>query len=107
MNCIPEALGGIEDHVHLLIGLRATHRLADVVRDIKAYSSRWVHDGRLDSAFGWQEGYGAFTVSARLTEQVRNYIGNQEEHHRVQSFQEEYLQLLHEGMVEYDERYVW
>ena len=54
-----------------------------------------------------KEGYGAFTVSARLLEQVRNYIGNQEEHHRRQSFQQEYIGLLHEGMVEYDEKYLW
>lgn len=104
---VAEAIGGVEDHIHLLIGLRATHCLADVVRDIKSNSSRWVHDEADDKFFAWQEGYGAFTVSAQLTTQVREYIANQEKHHHIRSFQEEYLDFLKRGMVEYDERYLW
>jgi putative transposase len=104
---VAEAIGGVEDHIHLLIGLRATHCLADVVRDIKSNSSRWVHDEAGDKSFAWQEGYGAFTVSAQLTTQVREYIANQEKHHHLRSFQEEYLDFLKRGMVEYDERYLW
>jgi len=64
VNGVPEAIGGIADHVHLLIGLRATACLADVVRDVKAVSSRWVHEEIGERTFAWQEGYGAFTVSA-------------------------------------------
>ncbi|HAV61861.1 MAG TPA: IS200/IS605 family transposase [Verrucomicrobiales bacterium] len=107
LNGIPEAIGGVEDHVHLLLGLRATHCLADVIRDLKANSSGWVHKETGDPAFAWQEGYGAFTVSAQLTGQVREYIAKQEEHHRVRTFQEEYVEFLKRGMVEYDERYLW
>lgn len=104
---IPESIGGVEDHVHLLLGLRATHCLADVVRDIKANSSRWIHEDVGGKPFAWQEGYGAFTVRAQLAGKVREYIAGQEEHHRVRSFQEEYVDFLKRGMVEYDERYLW
>jgi REP element-mobilizing transposase RayT len=104
---VSEAIGGVEDHVHLLIGLRATHCLADVVRDIKANSSRWIHEDVGDKPFAWQEGYGAFTVSAQLRAKVREYIAGQEEHHRLRSFQEEYVDFLKRGMVEYDEKYLW
>jgi putative transposase len=104
---IPEGIGGVEDHVHLLVGLRATHCLADVVRDIKANSSGWVHTDIGDRSFAWQEGYGAFTVSAQNTPAVREYIRNQEEHHRTRTFQEEYVEFLKRGMVDFDERYLW
>ena len=104
---VPEAIGGIADHVHLLIGLRATACLADVVRDIKGVSSRWVHEEIGDRAFAWQEGYGAFTVSVSQRDVVRAYIARQEEHHRKRTFQEEYVELLKRSGVEYDERYLW
>ncbi len=104
---VPEAIGGVADHVHLLIGLRATARLSDVVRDLKAVSSRWVHDEVGDRGFSWQEGYGAFTVSASQLEAVRAYIAGQEVHHQRRTFQEEYLELLKKSGVNYDERFVW
>ena len=104
---VPEAIGGVADHVHLLIGLRATARLADVRRDLKAGSSRWVHDEIRERAFTWQEGYGAFTVSASQREEVREYIARQEEHHRKRTFQEEYVELLQRSGVEYNGLYLW
>lgn len=104
---VPEAIGGVADHVHLLIGLRATACLADVVRDVKAVSSRWVHESKGVSAFAWQEGYGAFTVSPSQREAVREYIAKQDEHHRKRSFQEEYIEFLERSGVEYDEAYLW
>ena len=103
----PEVVGGMADHVHLLIGLRANHTLADVLRDIKSASSHWVHDTVGVRGFAWQDGYGAFTVSASLIERVRSYIAHQEEHHRQKTFQEEYLGFLRQCGVEYDERYLW
>lgn len=103
----PEAIGGVDDHVHLLLGLPATACLANVVRDIKAVSSKWVHDEIGDRAFAWQEGYGAFTVSPSHRDVVRDYIARQEEHHRKRTFQEEYLELLRRCGVEFDERYLW
>ena len=104
---IAEAIGGVDDHVHLLIGLRATHCLADVVRDVKAVSSRWAHDEVGVRDFAWQEGYGAFTVSPSQRETVRLYIAQQDEHHRCRTFQEEYTELLQRSGVEDDERFLW
>lgn len=104
---VPEAIGGVADHVHLLIGLRATHSLAEVVRDVKAVSSRWAHDELGIAAFGWQEGYGAFTVSSSQCGAVREYIAAQEDHHRKRLFQEEYVEFLERSGVEYDERFLW
>jgi putative transposase len=100
-------VGGVADHVHLLLGLRATHRLADVVRDLKRVSSAWIHEVIGDKEFEWQDGYGAFTVSASLTETVKNYIARQEEHHARKSFQEEYLEFLKLSGAGFDERYLW
>jgi len=104
---VPEAIGGVADHVHLLLGLRATACLADVVRDVKAVSSRWVHEEIGERTFAWQEGYGAFTVSASQLGSVREYIAKQEEHHRKRTFQKEYLELLQRSGVEFDGRYLW
>ncbi len=104
---IPENVGGTNDHVHLLVGLRATHRLSDVLMDMKSGSSRWVHEELKVKKFAWQEGYGAFTVSASKIGAVKRYIDNQKEHHRSKTFQEEYMKFLHESGVEFDERYLW
>jgi putative transposase len=107
LNGFPEMIGGIADHVHLLIGLRATHCLSDVMRDLKSASSEWVHEEIRMAIFSWQEGYGAFTVSASNREQVSQYIKRQEEHHRHRTFQEEYRELLKRSGVEFDDRYLW
>lgn len=104
---VPEAIGGTCDHIHLLVGLRATHRLADVVKDIKTSSSRWIHTEIKSKLFAWQTGYGAFTVSVSQIEKVKNYILNQEEHHRKKNFQDEYVELLKLAQVDYDEKYLW
>ena len=104
---IAESVGGTADHVHLLIGLRATHRLADVVRDIKQSSSEWVHQSIPMAIFYWQEGYGAFTVSASQRDVVKRYIARQPEHHLKRTFQEEYRKLLMNSGIEFNERYLW
>ncbi|MCM2358158.1 MAG: IS200/IS605 family transposase [Geobacteraceae bacterium] len=104
---VPECVGGITDHIHLLIGLKATHRLCDVLRDIKVSSSRWVHEAMDLREFAWQDGYGAFTVSENRREAIKLYILNQETHHRTRSFQDEYLAFLRQAGVEFDERYLW
>ncbi|HYY15329.1 MAG TPA: transposase, partial [Gammaproteobacteria bacterium] len=101
------AVGGTADHVHMLVGLRATHCLADVLREIKRPSSQWVHETLGVAEFAWQEGYGAFTVSASGIAAVKRYILRQEEHHRKKTFQEEYVAFLRRSGVEYDERYLW
>ena len=96
----------MSDHVHLLLGLKATHRLADVMRDLKRSSSAWVHENFRLPEFAWQEGYGAFSIGAKDREAVRVYIGNQAEHHRTRTFREEYMAFLRRSGLEYDERYL-
>jgi REP element-mobilizing transposase RayT len=104
---VPECVGGTADHVHLLIGLKATHRLCDVLRDIKVSSSKWIHETQMLPIFSWQDGYGAFTVSDGRREAVKRYIRNQEAHHQTRAFEEEYLTFLRQAGVEFDERYLW
>ena len=104
MGGVAEAVGGVEDHVHLLVGLRGTHCLSEVLRELKASSSAWVHRDVKRPLFAWQDGYGAFTVSQSQRPRVRRYIERQEEHHRRRSFLEEYRELLRRNGVEFDER---
>lgn len=107
MNGVPLAVGGIEDRVHMLIGLRSTHRLDYVARDVKSGSSSWAHDHLGRKKFDWQPGYFGTTVSRSQIERVMRYVLNQEEHHKKQCFQDEYIELLKLNGVAYDERYVW
>jgi REP element-mobilizing transposase RayT len=100
-------VNGVSDHVHLLVSLRTTHHLPEVLRDIKRRTSAWVHEEIGERAFAWQDGYGAFTVSPSMLDTVRHYIGRQEEHHRTRSFREEYVDFLKKHSVAYDERYLW
>jgi REP element-mobilizing transposase RayT len=102
------AAGGMPDHVHLLVSLNKQTAVADAVRDIKSNSSRWIHDTFPKMrGFAWQAGYGAFAVSYSNISRVKKYIAEQAEHHRVRSFQEEFLAYLKRHGMEYDERYVW
>lgn len=104
---VPLAVGGTSDHVHLLVGLKTSHRLDYFLRDVKADSSEWIHREIGKSMFAWQKGYGAFSVSPTSIDPVRKYVLNQETHHRRYSFQEEYLKLLKSSGVQFDERYLW
>ncbi len=106
MDGFPQGIGGVVDHVHLLVGLKATHCLADVLRELKKASSTWVHQKIGLKSFAWQEGYAAFTVSAPAREGVQRYIANQEEHHRVKSYREELIELLEKAGIEYDPKYL-
>ena len=102
------AAGGMPDHIHLLVSLGREVCVADLVRDVKANSSRWVHEAFPDrSRFAWQAGYGAFAVSVSMVPKVRAYIANQERHHRRRTFQDEFREFLTAHAIEWDERYVW
>jgi REP element-mobilizing transposase RayT len=102
------AIGGVEDHAHVLLSLPATLSVAKAVQLIKGGSSKWVHDTFPEhGGFGWQEGYGAFSVSVSHVKNTIAYIQSQAEHHRKRSFQEEFLLFLKKHSIEYDERYVW
>lgn len=102
----PQGVGGVDDHVHLLVGLKATHCLADVLRELKKASSVWVHEQIGLASFAWQEGYAAFTVGATARGSVRQYIAHQEEHHRAKSFREEVVEMLERAGIEYDPKYL-
>ena len=104
----PVIIGGMEDHIHLLLSLPATMPVAKAMQLIKGGSSKWVHETFPDQRlFAWQEKYGAFSVSISQLETITQYIKNQKEHHRRRSFQEEFLMLLKKHRIEFDERYLW
>jgi REP element-mobilizing transposase RayT len=103
-------IGGVEDHLHLLVGLPPTITVSDAVRDIKANASKWINEERERNPgekFEWQIGYGAFTVSYSHLETVQQYIRNQHEHHRVKTFEEEYIELLERHNVKFERRYLF
>jgi len=102
------AIKYMTDHVHILIGYQPSQPLPDLVRDIKANSSRFINEQRwLSGKFRWQEGYGAFSYSHSQINDVIQYINTQEEHHRRASFKEEYLRLLEKFDIEYDSIYLF
>ena len=103
---VPLAVGGTNDHVHCLIGLKSSHRLDYLVRDLKADSSKWIHS-ELKEKFEWQKGYGAFTVSPSGIEKVRQYILNQAIHHRRKTFENEYIEMLDKSHTPYEPEYLW
>jgi putative transposase len=102
---VPETIGGVADHVHLLVGLRATHCLVDFMQELKKATSVWAKDNH-EPTFGWQEGYAAFTVSYTHIHAVKEYIGTQEEHHRATDFVEELKRLLEKNGVQYKPEYL-
>lgn len=107
LDGVPLAIGGVADHVHCLVGLKATHCLADFMRVLKSESSEWIHQELRQPIFQWQEGYGAFTVSPGTRKRVESYLRNQERRHKTKSFQEEYVELLEQAGIKYDEKYLW
>lgn len=102
------AAGGVPDHVHLLVSMGKQESVSDMLRDIKANSSGWIHETFPDRrSFAWQSGYGAFSVSYSQIEVVRGYLAKQQEHHRVKTFQEEFVALLKKHHIEFDEQHIW
>jgi putative transposase len=108
LDCQPIIVGGVEDHVHLLATLSRTCQPAEMVKEVKRGSSLWIkeRDQTLQD-FGWQNGYGIFSLGFSQIKDVRNYIIGQEAHHREASFQEEFRALLLRYEIAFDERYVW
>ena len=102
------AIGGIRDHVHMLLSIPSTLDIAKVMQLIKGNSSKWIHDEfPQHRTFGWQDGYGAFSIGISQVEDTVEYIKHQKEHHRRKTFQEEFIQFLEKHGVEYDPRYIW
>ncbi len=101
-------IGGVADHVHLLCRFGRTHSVAELVRELKRDSSKWIKTQNQElAAFHWQDGYGAFSVSPAHVEPLKKYIADQERHHRRDTFQDEFRRLLRKYDLEWDERYVW
>jgi REP element-mobilizing transposase RayT len=101
-------IGGTDDHVHILAKLKPAESVSQMLNRIKANSSKWINENEKSSVrFAWQEGFAAFTVSESQVEPVRQYIRNQEQHHRRLTFQDELLAFLQRHGVEFDPRYLW
>ncbi len=101
-------INGMPNHVHLLIGTKPTCNLSDLVRDVKANSSKWINEKQLvKGRFEWQTGFGAFTVSQSGVNDVINYIKNQEKHHSVKTFKEEYIDFLKAYEIDYKLDYIF
>ena len=106
-KCHLYRIGGVEDHIHIVTHLHPTVALSSLVKDIKLSSSEYIKQHNLFPNFkGWQEGYGAFTYTVKQKDVLIEYVKNQEEHHRIKTFDEEYLEFLKEHEIDYDERYV-
>ena len=101
------AIGGMRDHIHLLIELSNLDNFSSFVKELKTSSTLWIHKNFPDlKDFAWQEGYGSFSVSYSSVESVKKYIENQEQHHSNMSYDDEFLKFLKLHKVEYDERFV-
>jgi REP element-mobilizing transposase RayT len=104
----PLLINGHKDHVHLLFELNPTSSISEIIQKVKANSSRWVNEqGFINSKFTWQSGYGAFSNSRSHRKRLLKYIENQENHHAMKSFKQEYIELLNEYNVEFNEKYLF
>ena len=102
------AIFAMPDHVHILVGMKPSISISDLVRDIKAGSSKFINDSKwINGKFNWQEGFGAFSYSKSSFDNVVKYILNQEERHKKKKFKEEYLDFLNKFDIDYDEKYVF
>ncbi len=107
-DSIPILINGVENHIHILCVMSKNIALSKLVEEIKRHSSRWIKTKDTHySRFAWQGGYGGFSVSPSLHDMTKNYIANQEKHHKKMSFKEEYLLFLKEYGIEYNEKYLW
>lgn len=104
----PILIGGVDDHIHMVLGMPPTITVSEALKRVKGGSSAWIKEQFPGcGGFGWQDGYGAFTVSKSQMSEVEDYIRSQREHHRGKTFQEEYRAFLDRHEINYDERYLW
>jgi REP element-mobilizing transposase RayT len=108
LNCPSIIVGGVEDHVHILCRLGKTSDVSTLIRELKRESSKWIKEQRSELArFHWQGGYSAFSISPSHAKTLTDYIRNQDEHHKNETFQEEFRRMCRKYGVEIDERYIW
>ena len=106
-NCKLYRINGMEDHIHIFSDLHPSVSLADYIKSIKVSSSKWMKEnGKFSKFKNWQESYGAFTYSIEQKDVIINYVKNQKEHHKKESFYEEYKRMLIENAIEFDEKYL-
>lgn len=106
-NCHLYRINGVEDHLHIVTHIHPSVSLASLVKDIKVASTIYIKQQKLFEGFaGWQDGYGAFTYAIKEKDRLIEYVKNQEEHHKIKTFKEEYLELLKEHEIEFDEKYL-
>ncbi|MHC0444532.1 IS200/IS605 family transposase [Flavobacterium sp. 3-218] len=107
-GCKSIIVNGGEDHVHCLVALKPTITISHLMKNVKAKSSKYINDNKLTkSQFSWQVGYGVFSYSQSQIDSVYKYIKNQKEHHKKQSFNDEYLNFLNKFNVDYDEKFIF
>ena len=107
-GCKTIIVNGVEDHVHCFLGLRPAVSVSELMKTVKAKSSKYINDHKMTKErFKWQEGYGVFSYRQRDVDQIYKYIQNQEEHHQKHSFREEYQDLLKEFEIGYEEQYIF
>lgn len=107
-NQKPIIVNGVEDHVHVFVGIKPSIHIPDLVRDIKNNSANFINEQKfLNQKFSWQEGYGVFSYSCSHIDRVYKYIANQEAHHQKKSFKTEYTEYLKKHEIEYDEKYLF
>lgn len=107
-KCVPIAINGIENHIHILCIQSKNIALADLLEELKRNSSRWIKTkGTHYADFAWQGGYGGFSVSQSKVDVVKRYIENQKEHHKTETFKDEYIRFLKKHEIEYNEEYLW
>ena len=106
-KCILYRLNGTENHLHIVTHIHPSTSVSSLIKDIKVSSSGWLKEQMIFPEFtNWQEGYGAFTYHVSQKENLVNYVKNQRKHHRIKTFKEEFMELLKEHGIEYDERYL-
>lgn len=108
LKCPVIKINAVEDHIHILLSLDRTASVSAFISELKSSSSRWIKSkGEKYHTFSWQSGYGVFSVSRSSVDSVVKYISNQKEHHKIISFQDEFLALLRRAKISYDEKYLW
>jgi REP element-mobilizing transposase RayT len=107
-GCKTIIVNGVEDHMHCFLGLKPVVSVSELMKTVKAKSSKYINDHQLtNERFEWQRGYGVFSYSQAHVENVYKYVANQEQHHKKETFKEEYLEFLEHFEIEYDEQYTF
>ena len=107
-GCASLKVGGMNDHIHILTAIPPKYAVSEIVRDVKIASSKWINSTLPNNnKFSWQEGFGSFKISKSQIESVKRYILDQEKHHQIKSFKEEFIKFLKLNEIKFEEKYLW